>query len=104
MDVVCRKYSCEYNDRAKCSRKHLLVNNKSNCSDIKMNNNKLVEDVSKDMFSHEPDVAPYHHCRNMDIKCETRECVFNKEGECFSNGVFVGSTKFNAPCNSYVPK
>ena len=104
MDVVCRKYSCVYNEKAKCSRKNLSVNNHSDCSDIKLDNTKIVEDVSKDMFTHEPDVAPYHHCKNMNIKCETTNCIFNKTGECFSNGIFVGSEKVKAPCNSYTPK
>lgn len=104
MDVVCRKYSCVYNDRAKCSRKHLRVDGKSVCDDLKADNSKIVEDVSRDMFEHEPDIAPYHHCKTMEIKCDASTCLFNKDGECFSNGVFVGSTKTKAPCNSYVPR
>ena len=104
MDVVCRKYSCEFNDRAKCSRKNLMVNTKALCEDLKINNNKIVEDVSKDMFEHEPDIAPYHHCRTMNIKCGSDDCIFNKSGECFSNGIFVGSMTTKAPCNSYVPR
>lgn len=104
MDVVCRKYSCEYNDRAKCSRKNVGVNKNASCGDLKVDKTKKVEDVSKDMFSHEPDVAPYHHCKTMNIKCEAGDCIFNKSGECFSNGIFVGSMTTKAPCNSYVPK
>ena len=102
MDVVCRKYSCIYNDKAKCSRKNLSVNDHADCFDIMIDDEKLVEDVSKDMFEHEPDVAPYHHCKNMNIECATADCIFNKEGECFSNGIFVGSKKSSAPCNSFV--
>ena len=104
MDVVCRKYSCEFNDRAKCSRKNLMVNKKAVCDDLKIDNEKVVEDVSKDMFEHEPDIAPYHHCRTMNIKCASEDCIFNKSGECFSNGIFVGSMTTKAPCNSYVPR
>ena len=104
MDVVCRKYSCFYNDKAKCSRKNLSVNSESNCSDLNIDNTKVVEDVSRDMFVHEPDIAPYHHCKNINIMCEAKECIFNKSGECFSNGIFVGSKKVKAPCNSYVAK
>jgi len=81
-----------------------MINTKSDCKDLDIQQNKLVEDVSKDMFDHEPDVAPYHHCKTMNIKCEAGECIFNKSGECFSNGIFVGSMKTSAPCNSYVPK
>ena len=81
-----------------------MVNNKAACKDLNINSNKVVEDVSKDMFSHEPDIAPYHHCRTMNISCASKECIFNKNGECFSNGIFVGSEKGKAPCNSYVPR
>ena len=104
MDVVCRKYSCVYNDRAKCSRKNLSVDNKSDCGDLLINQQKIVEDVSRDMFEHEPDIAPYHHCKTMNIVCDSASCIFNKQGECFSNGIFVGSEINVAPCNSYVPR
>lgn len=104
MDVMCRKYSCVYNDRAKCERKHLEVDGASNCGDIQIDNEKKVEDVSREMFNHEPDVAPFHHCKTMFIQCKTAECIFNKQGECYSNGIFVGSEKVNAPCNSFVPR
>lgn len=104
MDVVCRKYSCKFNDKAKCSRKNLGVNKQANCGDLKIMKEKVVEDVSKDLFVHEPDIAPYHHCRTMHITCGSEECIFNKSGECFSNGIFVGSKPTEAPCNSYVPK
>lgn len=104
MDVVCRKYSCVYNEKAKCTRKNLQVDNHADCDDIDIDNNKLVEDVSREIFEHEPDVAPYHHCKNMNIKCDSKKCIFNKTGECFSNGIFVGSEKVKAPCNSFVEK
>jgi len=104
MDVVCRKYSCKFNDRAKCSRKNVEVNKTATCGDLEVDKTKKVEDVSKDMFTHEPDVAPYHHCKTMNIKCEANNCIFNKGGECFSNGILVGSMATKAPCNSYAPK
>ena len=104
MDVVCRKYSCVYNEKAKCTRKNLQVENSANCADIEIDKSKQVEDVSLDMFSHEPDVAPYHHCKNMNINCNAQDCIFNKQGECFSNGIFVGSAVKSAPCNSFVPR
>lgn len=104
MDVVCRKYSCKYNDRAKCVREELQIDRVADCFDIKIDKSKIIEDVSKDMFEHEPDIAPYHHCRNMDIICASKNCIFNKDGECFSNGIFVGSEEKKAPCNSFAPR
>ncbi|HIU06160.1 MAG TPA: hypothetical protein IAC46_00995 [Candidatus Onthoplasma faecigallinarum] len=104
MDVMCRKYSCIYNDRAKCTRKNLNISEHADCGDLIMNNDKIVEDVSLDMFEHEPDLAPFHHCKTMFIRCSCLVCIYNKSGECYSNGIFVGSEIDDAPCNSYVPK
>ena len=104
MDVMCRKYSCIYNEKAKCNRKNLNVNKSADCADLEIDKTKIVSDVSRDMFEHEPDVAPYHHCKTMNIMCKATDCIFNKSGECFSNGIFVGSEKVHAPCNSFVEK
>ena len=81
-----------------------LASRIAECIYSKIDNSKVVEDVSKDMFDHEPDLAPFHHCKTMNIACDCTTCIFNKDGECFSNGIFVGSEKINAPCNSYVPR
>ena len=104
MDIMCRKYSCVFNEKAKCNRKNLEVGKNTDCLNLKVDNTKIVPDISRDMFVHEPDVAPYHHCKTMNIMCLTKNCIFNKNGECFSNGIFVGSEKSQAPCNSFVPR
>lgn len=104
MDVMCRKYSCIYNDKAKCKRKNLSIGKNAECADLQVDNTKQVPDVSRDMFEHEPDVAPFHHCKTMNILCQDKNCIFNKNCECFSNGIFVGSELKTAPCNSFVPK
>lgn len=104
MDIVCRKYSCTYNKNMKCERKHLNINQSAYCNDIAIDNSKPVEDVSKDMFEHEPEIAPFRHCKCIDIQCSSKKCLFNKDGECMSNGIFVGSAKTSAPCNSYQQK
>ncbi len=101
MDIVCRKYSCTYNNNMKCDRKHLEVTKNASCANIAVDKSKPVEDVSKDMFQHEPEIAPYRHCKCINIKCQASDCLFNKNTECMSNGIFVGSKKLNAPCNSY---
>ena len=104
MDIVCRKYSCTYNKNMKCERKHLGVSNNADCADIAIDKSKPVEDVSKDMFEHEPEIAPFRHCKCIDIKCNASKCLFNNDGACMSNGIFVGSAKTKAPCNSYQEK
>lgn len=104
MDIVCRKYSCTYNKNMKCDKKHLEVNKKSLCNDIAIDKSKPVEDVSKDMFCHEPEIAPYRHCKCVSIKCDATNCIFNNNTECMSNGIFVGSAKNQAPCNSFQKK
>lgn len=104
MDIVCRKYSCTYNKNMKCERKHLGVNKNAHCADIAIDKSKPVEDVSKDMFEHEPEIAPFRHCKCIDIKCDSTNCIFNNNNECMSNGIFVGSSTSKAPCNSFQEK
>lgn len=104
MDIVCRKYSCSFNKDMKCERKHLHVDKKAKCSDLAIDKTKEKKDVSKDMFGHEPEVAPFRHCKCTDIKCNSTNCLFNKDKNCFSNGIFVGSETSSAPCNSYQEK
>lgn len=104
MDIVCRKYSCKYNKDMKCERRHLGVDKHAKCLDLAIDNKKETEDVSKDMFNHEPDVAPFRHCKCIDIKCGCNNCLFNQNQSCYSNGIFVGSAPNSAPCNSYQKK
>ena len=104
MDIVCRKYSCEFNKNSKCDRKHLNVDKRADCHDLKIDKNKESVDVSKDMFGHEPEIAPFRHCKCTDIKCSSVDCLFNDNKTCQSNGIFVGSATASAPCNSYQPK
>lgn len=104
MDIVCRKNSCIYNDKFKCNRKHLKVDKKAECDDLNIDKQKPVQDVSKDMFSHEPNFAEFKHCKCIDIACDKNNCIFNKDKKCISNGVLIGSEKSSAPCNSYSPK
>ena len=104
MDIVCRKYSCKYNKDMKCERKHLHVNKGANCDDIEIIKDKEAKDVSKEMFGHEPEVAPFRHCKCIDIKCNSTNCLFNKNYDCVSNGIMVGSATAKAPCNSFQEK
>lgn len=104
MDIVCRKYSCSYNKNMKCNRKHLNMNQKARCNDLSIDPSKPVEDVSKDMFQHEPEIAPFRHCKCIDIKCDATNCLFNKDKACYSNGILVGSATSKAPCNSFQQK
>lgn len=104
MDIVCRKYSCSYNKDMKCDRKNLSVDKKANCSDLAIDKTKEKEDISKDMFGHEPEIAPFRHCKCIEINCNSTDCIFNKNKQCESNGIFVGSATSTAPCNSFQEK
>ncbi len=104
MDIVCRKCSCKFNKQQTCLRKNLNINKSADCNDLEIDKTKPKIDVSKDMFSHEPDLAKNRNCKNIKIKCDAKNCLFNKDKSCFSNGIFVGSATSCAPCNSYQEK
>ena len=47
MDIICRKYSCIYNEKAKCNRKNLNVNSNADCDDLNIDDNKVVEEIGR---------------------------------------------------------
>ena len=104
MDIVCRKYACRYNDKGKCDRENLKIDNSADCEDVDIDTGKDVSDLSRDMFVREPDVAPYKHCKNINIECLCDGCLFNKSNDCYSNGIVVGANGDKPPCYSYMPK
>ena len=103
MDIVCRKLGCRYNDCTKCQRQHLLVSADAVCKDMEIDKDKPVPDISKDMFERPPHIAPFRHCLTMDIKCDA-DCVHNRNGECWSNGIIINGVGKGNECISYLKK
>lgn len=103
MDVVCRKQKCKFNDCTKCQRKNLSVSFDAVCESMEVDKDKPVADISKDMFERAPKIAPFRHCLTMDIKCDA-DCIHNRDGECWSNGIIVNSVGKGNQCISYVKK
>lgn len=104
MDIVCRKSTCEYNDRLKCTRKHLSVNKNALCSDMDIDQTKNPPNISKDMFEVAPDIAPFCHCKCVDIRCNSKDCLLNSDGVCKANGILVNDIDKKAECCTFTEK
>lgn len=104
MDIACRKYSCRYNDSGICERKNLNINERADCIDADIDRTKPTPDTSRNMFCSEPDYAPYKHSKNINIVCDCSTCLFNRDRDCYSNGIIIGEGDTNPPCYSYMPK
>lgn len=104
MDIVCRKRNCAYNDRLKCERKHLSIGKNAKCTDYQKDSTKPIKNISKDMFDTPPDIAPYSHCKNVEIKCKAKDCILNDNGLCKANGIIVNSCNECPYCITFLKK
>lgn len=105
MDIRCRKGLCKYNDRFTCRAKAILVDKGVICSTFEHDENKdkPVQDVTKDLFSQEPNYAPQRDSKALEIKCKA-PCLFNHNGVCVSNGITLNSIKEKPYCVSFLKK
>ncbi|MGN1227036.1 MAG: hypothetical protein ACI4TX_00160 [Christensenellales bacterium] len=88
MNIVCRKTKCKYNNNQACMSPNLLIDRELNCEQYEPIEKNSLQDVSKNMMEVAPEIAPFKHNKDIDIKC-LANCVFNDNGECKANGIFV---------------
>lgn len=88
MNIVCRKTKCKYNNNQACMSKKLYIDKELNCSEYSPIEKNSLQDISKNMMEVAPEIAPFRHNKDVEIKC-TANCVFNKNCRCLANGIFV---------------
>ena len=49
------------------------------------------------MFEVAPDLHPFRHNKDVNIECAA-DCIFNREGQCRSNGISVMNGKNSGVC------
>ncbi len=103
MDIRCRKGLCKFNDKFTCKAKSILVDREVVCSTFDKDENKEVQDVTKNLFTQEPCYAPQRDSKALEIKCKA-DCLFNHNGACVSNGITLNSIKEKPFCVSYLRK
>lgn len=88
MNIVCRKTKCKYNNNQACNSPKLLIDSELNCEQYEPVEKGSLQDVSRNMMEVAPEIAPFKHNKDIEISCQAN-CVFNKDGECKANGIFV---------------
>ena len=105
MDLKCKKLDCIYNDKFSCKAKGINVKHNLNCSTYEKNNNLTEEqkqNVSKTMFEIAPEYHAFRHNKDVKISCEAKNCLFNKCGDCCSNGITIQRGNQKAYCSTAI--
>ena len=105
MDLKCKKLDCVFNDKFSCSAKGITVKHNLNCATYSKNENLSKEqqqNVSKTMFEVAPEYHAFRHNKNVDIKCEAKNCIFNEKGNCSSNGITIQRSEYKAYCSTAI--
>lgn len=106
MDLKCKELRCIHNKDYACMAKSISVDYKANCKTYKIDENKKesdIQDASKNMFEVAPDVHPYRHNKDVNIRCKCK-CLFNEKGDCKANGITVSGKKNCAYCLTVIEK
>ena len=107
MDLKCKKLDCKHNNTFSCECKAIKVNSNCECSTYEKNDNldeKQKQDVSKTMFEVAPDIHPYRHKKDVDIKCTAKNCLFNCDCNCHANGISVNPCSEKPTCVTNIKK
>lgn len=105
MDLKCKKLDCVYNDKFSCKAKGINVKHNLNCSTYEKNINLTEEqkqNVSKTMFEIAPEYHAFRHNKDVKISCEAKNCLFNKCGDCCSNGITIQRGNQKAYCSTAI--
>ena len=95
MDLKCKKLDCVYNNKFSCCAKGINIKHNLSCATYEKNNNLSPEqkqNVSRTMFEVAPEYHPFRHNKDVNIRCEAKQCLFNKNCDCCSNGITVQSS------------
>lgn len=105
MDLKCKKTTCRFNHNYSCTAKDILIGKDTECTTYERSNKKSpknLQDVSKNMFETAPEIDPYRHIRSVNINCNAKNCIFNKDGKCNANGITVLEGKTIGLCGTYI--
>lgn len=106
MDLKCRKLNCKFNKRYACEAEGIKVTKDYRCSTYDRAeeiNEKQQQDVSKTMFEAAPELHPYRHNLDVNIRCDAH-CLFNQKTDCVANGICVNVCEDEATCITFTPK
>lgn len=104
MDLKCRKLDCKHNSEYACVKEGIEVKRNCVCGSYERAEDLLPEqrqDASRTMFETAPEVHPYRHNRDINIKCNAN-CLFNKDTNCVANGICVSETENCATCITHI--
>lgn len=105
MDLKCKKLDCVYNKEYGCIAKGIKVKHNLTCSTYEKNEelpSGQKQNVSKTLFETAPQYHPFRHNKDINIKCEARQCLFNENGDCISNGITIQRSNFKAYCSTAI--
>jgi len=104
MDLKCRKLDCKHNSEYSCTKEGIQVEKNCSCGSYEHGDNlppEQLQDVSKTMFEAAPEVHPYRHNKDVNIRCDAK-CLFNKDTNCMANGICVSENHEQATCITHI--
>lgn len=91
-DLKCGLKACVYNKGYSCTSKQISVSSNHDCNSFAPDENKR-----KMQFESASDFVAVNYTVDTKVSCSAH-CIFNKQGECHSNGITVTAKQPNDAC------
>lgn len=104
MDIKCRRTCCCFNKGQTCCACRVDISSKAVCHTFEKNEEAEPDalDLSKKMFETAPEYANFRHIKNIVLKCDAKNCLFNNDGKCRANGITVVDQDEHSKCGSFI--
>ncbi len=89
MDIKCRKTSCKFNNSYSCEARGVCITRDTECGSFEPDNSKPAVDFSKNMFEADMEYSNSRHICNVNLECNSCDCLFNENKKCMANGITV---------------
>lgn len=100
MDIKCRKTSCRFNKGLSCTASFVEIGQATKCQSFVRGGDEF--DFSRRMFETAPEFGSSRNIKQVNLKCESTDCLFNKECRCNANGITVLDEQNKPQCGTFI--
>lgn len=97
-DIKCALKECKFNRGYCCCSKQISINNKTDCVTYSPDEKKR-----SSSFESSREFIRADYSVDTSVSCNA-DCLFNKNGKCYANGITVSTEKSSANCLTFVKK
>jgi len=104
MEIRCKKTDCSYNTGASCSAERITVSNGADCETYQSDDLKQSLIIQNGNLFEISEELSVRNMRDVPLSCRARNCLFNRQSQCYANSITVIDDDDDAGCATYIER